>query len=107
MTEERPIDEIVKQIETLIASMPYDITLDDDELRNEICKNKSFLLEGLRRGISVDRIFRVIRCSPIWATVDTLETWVIGPDTGKGVDMKKINEELWKELEEYEKRDEE
>ena len=44
-------------------------------------------------------------CQPIWATVDTGKTWVIGPDTGKGVDMKKINEEMWKELEEYEKRE--
>ena len=31
------------------------------------------------------------------------KTWVIGPDTRKGVDMKKINEEMWKELEGYEK----
>lgn len=61
MTEERPIDEIVKQIETLIASMPYDANLDDEELRSEIYKNKSFLLEGLKKGISEERIFRVVR----------------------------------------------
>ncbi len=62
MTEERPIDKIVKQIETIIASMPYDITLNNEELCDEIHKNKSFLLEGLRRGISVERILRVVRC---------------------------------------------
>lgn len=61
MTEERPIDKIVKQIETLIASMPYDDNLDDDELWSEIYKNKSFLLEGLKKGISEERIFRVVR----------------------------------------------
>ena len=61
MTEERPIDKIVKQIETLIASMPYDANLDDEELRSEIYKNKSFLLEGLKKGISEERIFRVVR----------------------------------------------
>lgn len=61
MTEERPIDKIVKQIETLLAGMPYNTTLDDEELWNEIYKNKSFLLEGLKEGISVDRIFRVVR----------------------------------------------
>lgn len=61
MTEERPIDKIVKQIETLIAGMPYDVNLDDDELRSEIYKNKLFLLEGLRKGISEERIFRVVR----------------------------------------------
>ena len=42
---------------------------------------------------------------PLWTRPDTLETWVIGPDTGKGVDIKKINEEMQKEQEEYEKRD--
>ena len=62
MTEERPIDKIVTQIETLIAGMPYDTALNDEELWDEIHKNKSFLLEGLRRGISEDRIFRVVRC---------------------------------------------
>lgn len=62
MTEERPIDTIVKQIETLIASMPYDINLDDVALWDEIHKNKSFLLEGLWRGISEERILRVVRC---------------------------------------------
>lgn len=61
MTEERPIDRIVKQIETLIASMPYDANLDDEELLSEIRKNKSFLLEGLKKGISEERIFRVVR----------------------------------------------
>lgn len=61
MTEERPIDNVVKQIETLIAGMPYDVNLDDDELRIEIYKNKSFLLEGLKKGISEERIFRVLR----------------------------------------------
>ena len=61
MTEERPIDEIVKQIETLIAGMPYDTTLNDEELWSEIYKNKLFLLEGLRKGISEERIFRVVR----------------------------------------------
>lgn len=61
MTEERPIDKIVKQIETLIAGMPYDVDLDDDELLSEIYKNKSFLLEGLKKGISEERIFRVVR----------------------------------------------
>lgn len=61
MTEERPIDKIVKQIETLLAGMPYDTDLDDEELWSEIYKNKSFLLEGLKEGISVDRIFRVVR----------------------------------------------
>ncbi len=61
MTEERPIDKIVKQIETLIAGMPYDVDLDDEELRSEIYKNKSFLLEGLKKGISEERIFRVVR----------------------------------------------
>ena len=61
MTDERPIDKIVKQIETLLAGMPYDITLDDNELWGEIYNNKSFLLEGLRKGISVERILRVIR----------------------------------------------
>lgn len=61
MTEERPIDEIVKQIETLLASMPYDVNLDDNELWVEIYNNKSFLLEGLKRGISVERILRVVR----------------------------------------------
>lgn len=61
MTGERPIDKIVKQIETLIASMPYDTTLDDNELWVEIYNNKSFLLEGLRKGISVERILRVVR----------------------------------------------
>ena len=61
MTEERPIDKIVKQIETLIAGMPYDANLDDEELRSEIYKNKSFLLEGLKKGISEERIFRVVR----------------------------------------------
>ena len=61
MTEERSIDKIVKQIETLIASMPYDVNLDDEELRGEIYKNKVFLLEGLRKGISEERIFRVVR----------------------------------------------
>ena len=61
MIEERPIDKIVKQIETLIAGMPYDGDLDDDELRSEIYKNKSFLLEGLKKGISEERIFRVVR----------------------------------------------
>lgn len=61
MTEERPIDKIVKQIETLIAGMPYDADLDDEELRSEIYRNKSFLLEGLKEGISVERIFRVVR----------------------------------------------
>lgn len=61
MTEERSIDKIVKQIETLIASMPYDVNLDDEELRGEIYKNKSFLLEGLKKGISEERIFRVVR----------------------------------------------
>lgn len=61
MTEERPIDMIVKQIETLIAGMPYDTTLNDEELRGEIYRNKSFLLEGLKKGISEDRIFRVVR----------------------------------------------
>lgn len=61
MTEERPIDKIVKQIETLLASMPYDSNLDDGVLWDEIHKNKLFLLEGLRRGISEERIFRVVR----------------------------------------------
>ena len=61
MTEERPIDMIVKQIETLLASMPYDTTLNDVELWGEIYNNKSSLLEGLKRGISVERILRVIR----------------------------------------------
>ena len=61
MTEERSIDKIVKQIETLIASMPYDVNLDDEELRGEIYNNKSFLLEGLKKGISEERIFRVVR----------------------------------------------
>lgn len=42
-----------------------------------------------------------------WESTTPGKTWVIGPDTGKGVDMKKINEELWKELEEYEKREKE
>lgn len=60
-TEERPIDEIVKQIETLLASMPYDTALNDEELWAEIYNNKSFLLEGLKKGISVERILRVIR----------------------------------------------
>lgn len=61
MSEERPIDKIVKQIETLIAGMPYDPNLDDEELRGEIYRNKSFLLEGLKKGISEDRIFKVVR----------------------------------------------
>lgn len=61
MTEERPIDKIVKQIETLLASMPYDTTLDDEELRSEIYRNKSFLLEGLKKGISEERIFGVVK----------------------------------------------
>lgn len=61
MSEERPIDKIVKQIETLIAGMPYDPNLDDEELRSEIYRNKSFLLEGLKKGISEDRIFKVVR----------------------------------------------
>ena len=61
MTEERPIDKIVKQIETLLASMPYDANLDDNELWGEIYNNKAFLLEGLRKGISVERIFKVVR----------------------------------------------
>ena len=61
MTEERPIDMIVKQIETLLAGMPYDTSLDDEELRGEIYNNKSVLLEGLRKGISVERILRVVR----------------------------------------------
>lgn len=61
MTEERTIDKIVKQIETLIAGMPYDADLDDEELRSEIYRNKSFLLEGLKKGISEERIFRVVR----------------------------------------------
>lgn len=61
MTGERPIDKIVKQVETLIAGMPYDTTLDDNELWVEIYNNKSFLLEGLRKGISVERILRVVR----------------------------------------------
>lgn len=61
MTEERPIDKIVKQIETLLASMPYDVNLDDEDLRGEIYRNKLFLLEGLRKGISEERIFRVVR----------------------------------------------
>ena len=61
MTDERPIDMIVKQIETLIAGMPYDTALNDEELRGEIYRNKSFLLEGLRKGISEDRIFKVVR----------------------------------------------
>ena len=61
MTGERPIDKIVKQIETLIASMPYDTTLDDNELWVEIYNNKSFLLEGLRKGISIERRLSVIR----------------------------------------------
>ncbi len=61
MTEERPIDKIVKQIETLLASMPYDATLNDEELWGEIYNNKMFLLEGLKKGISVERILRVIR----------------------------------------------
>lgn len=61
MTEERSIDMIVKQIETLIAGMPYDTTLNDEELWGEIYRNKSFLLEGLKKGISEDRIFRVVR----------------------------------------------
>lgn len=61
MTEERTIDMIVKQIETLLAGMPYDTDLDDEELRCEIYRNKSFLLEGLKKGISEERIFRVVR----------------------------------------------
>lgn len=61
MTEERPIDKIVKQIETLIAGMPYDANLDDEELLGEIYRNKMFLLEGLKKGISEERIFRVVR----------------------------------------------
>ena len=61
MTDERPIDTIVKQIETLLASMPYDTTLNTDELWSEVYKNKLFLLKGLEKGISVDRIIRVIR----------------------------------------------
>lgn len=61
MTEERPIDKIVKQIETLLAGMPYDTTLNDEELWGEIYNNKAFLLEGLKKGISVERIFRVVR----------------------------------------------
>lgn len=61
MPEERPIDKIVKQIETLIAGMPYNTNLDDEELWSEIHRNKSFLLEGLKKGISEDRIFRVVR----------------------------------------------
>lgn len=61
MTEERPIDKIVKQIETLIAGMPYNANLNDEELWGEIHRNKSFLLEGLKKGISEDRIFRVVR----------------------------------------------
>ena len=40
MTDERPIDKIVKQIETLLAGMPYDITLNNEELCDEIYKNK-------------------------------------------------------------------
>lgn len=40
----------------------------------------------------------------IWENAFTPgKTWVIGPDTGKGVDGKKITEELWKKLEEYER----
>lgn len=42
---------------------------------------------------------------PLWTYPDTLETLVIGPDTGKGVDIKKFYEEMWKELGEYEKRE--
>ena len=46
------------------------------------------------------------RLSSLWESSATPgKTWVIGPDTGKGVDMKKITEEMWKELEEYEKRE--
>lgn len=61
MTEERPIDKIVKQIETLIAGMPYNTNLNDEELWGGIHRNKSFLLEGLKKGISEDRVFRVVR----------------------------------------------
>lgn len=42
---------------------------------------------------------------PHWMCPDTLETLVIGPDTGKGVVIKKFYEEMWKELGEYEKRE--
>lgn len=61
MTEERLIDKIVKQLETLIAGLPYDANLDDNELWAEIYNNKMSLLEVLKKRIIVERILRAVR----------------------------------------------
>ena len=110
MTEMKLIDRIKCEMMGLLASMPYDLDLNDMQLSNEIRKAKALMMDGLDLAISPLAIVDMVRgrCPPIWESAATPgKTWVIGPDTGKGVDMEKINEEMRKELEEYEKREKE
>lgn len=100
--------------------MKFRITfeVDDDCVDNmEVAESRALAI-ALMAGMDMDINLTILNveevkesdlksCPPLWAWPDTLETWVIGPDTGKGVDTKKINEELWKELEEYEKGEKE
>lgn len=108
MTEERQIDWIKREMMELLASVPYDLGLNDMQLCDEVRKAKALMMDGLNIAINPLEIVDMIRgrCPSFWERAATPgKAWVIGPDTGKGVDMKKINEELWKELEEYEKRE--
>lgn len=101
--------------------MKYRITfeMDDDCVDNMKVAESRALAIALMAEMDMDlnltilNVKEVKECDPalcpsFWESVFTPgKTWVIGPDTGKGIDGKKISEELWKKLEEYEKEEKE
>lgn len=54
------IDDVLRDIERLIADMPYD-GMSDQEMMDEISRNRNRLLEGLRKGMDIERIYRQIK----------------------------------------------
>lgn len=54
------IDDVLRDIERLIADMPYE-GMSDQEKMGEISRNRNILLEGLRKGIDIERIYRQVK----------------------------------------------
>lgn len=61
VTEERQIDRVKREMMELLASMPYDLDLNDEQLSDEVRKAKALMMDGLNMAINPLEIVDMVR----------------------------------------------